>query len=534
MFDSFAKFKPGIFSDKFADFGHYEQCLWVKNDRFQGRYTLLFVDWPLPSKSPPRTSPKELTAIVGNDTWISGITNKAYYLYFEPMVMAVCAPSTCSNSDLKILIQSANEVTNFNISFMSSESIKDEVRSTPFSTFSGTILITLTFISFISTLYFWYNEGEVPDSNWKLLLKNFDAMSNSQKLLLETRNPRLSFLNGMKFVYLIMCICSHSYLPMTHGVKVFYCKYKLLAVASRINDVFVITTAVLSERFIAGSSFAQSYGATGASYLAVNMIIGSSLSMITWLPEIEKRNGKVSFSSFVLIRYLRSIPVVAACIMILVSFPTQPGSGVLFKHVHANMTANCIVNGWKELTFMSNQLPTESLCFGVGWYLSADFQLYVLSFFVIIAMYRNPKSGLKLALLFILAGVGIQSYILYQNPQYPPIMNFSDPDMKGIIESMPTLHMHTNNYIVPYFIGLIVGYCIIRNIELPREYFNLFWITSASLLTIPSIVITIILDSGASHLTCVFIGPIFRALIALGFGLFVYMTWLDQESKYLK
>lgn len=263
------------------------------------------------------------------------------------------------------------------------------------------------------------------------------------------------------------------------------------------------------------------------------MIIGSSLSMITWLPEIEKRKGNVSFTSFVLIRYLRSIPVVGACIMILVSFPNPSGSGVLFNYVQSNMTGNCVQHGWKELTFLSNQLATENLCFGVGWYLSADFQLYVASFVVIMTLYQNPRKGWILASLFISIGIFIQSFILYSNPQFNPIMVFSDPDMFGIIESMPTLHMHTNNYIVPYFIGLLVGYCIIRDIRLSEKYYNLFWFSSIFLLSIPSIVITCLLNSGIDHLTGVLIGPLFRALVALGFGLFVYMTWLDQSSKFI-
>ena len=242
MFDSFAKFKPGIFSEKFADFGHYEQCLGIRNDKFEGRYTLLFLNWPLPScslsqsKCPDslrnrrRASPEQMRTIIGNSSWITGITDKVYYFYFEPMVMAVCVPSTCTNSDLKVLIHSVNQVTNFNVSLMSSESINDTVQSTTLSTVSGSILISLTIVTMVSTAYFWYfDQEESPTEDHSLtysLFKNFDAISNSRKLLLETRNPKLSFLNGMKFVYLVMCICSHLYLPMTHGVKVFYCMYQ--------------------------------------------------------------------------------------------------------------------------------------------------------------------------------------------------------------------------------------------------------------------------------------------------------------------
>lgn len=220
VFDSFSKFKPGIFNDKFADFGHYEQCLRVKNERFLGRYTLFHVQWPMPTKAQKRTNPEELRNIVGNETWISGMANKVYYFYFEPMVMAVCSPSTCSNSDIESLISSVNQVSSFNIKLISTESIDDNPERTILSTVSGTVLISLALITITSTVYYWYN-GEQSDS-W---FKYFDAVSNSRKLLLETRNPRLSFLNGMKFVYLVMCICSHLYLPMSHGFKSFYCEY---------------------------------------------------------------------------------------------------------------------------------------------------------------------------------------------------------------------------------------------------------------------------------------------------------------------
>lgn len=53
------------------------------------------------------------------------------------------------------------------------------------------------------------------------------------------------------------------------------------------------------------------------------------------------------------------------------------------------------------------------------WYLSADYQLYLLSYFVIILLYKTPKVGLIISGVLILTGTVAHGLVLkYFNTTY--------------------------------------------------------------------------------------------------------------------
>ena len=51
---------------------------------------------------------------------------------------------------------------------------------------------------------------------------------------------------------------------------------------------------------------------------------------------------------------------------------------------------------------------TDTMCFGWGWYLSHDFQMFILSV-IVLAVYEwiNRKAGKALAIMLILVNIGV-------------------------------------------------------------------------------------------------------------------------------
>lgn len=105
MLDSFGKFTPGILKKRrLTDFGHYDQCLSVRN----GRYLLLEYHWPAP------TAIDDLHNLFDQNTspsrpWIMDYSSKmrTCTMYMVPPMIGICVPSECIDSDLSAIIESS-------------------------------------------------------------------------------------------------------------------------------------------------------------------------------------------------------------------------------------------------------------------------------------------------------------------------------------------------------------------------------------------------------------------------------------------
>ena len=106
MLDSFGKFTPGVLKKRrLTDFGHYDQCLSVRN----ARYLLLEYHWPAPA------SVDDLDVLFANDsdtgprTWVKDYSSKwrTCTMYMVPPMIGICVPSHCTTRDLTAIVESS-------------------------------------------------------------------------------------------------------------------------------------------------------------------------------------------------------------------------------------------------------------------------------------------------------------------------------------------------------------------------------------------------------------------------------------------
>lgn len=253
------------------------------------------------------------------------------------------------------------------------------------------------------------------------------------------------------------------------------------------------------------------------------------------MPELMKRRGKISFTTFVSIRILRTMPVTLACLLFIYSLPLiSSGGGPNLNVVQRNMTTNCINNGWKELLFISNHDSPSDICLVVGWYMSADFQLYVLSFFVIYFLYHNEKLALRLIIGSIVAGPVIQFIVMYVREVQPTVMMFSTNDPRGLWDLVQVLHFHAFNYISSYGIGLLLGYAIVKRWRVPQKWWPIGWKVSVFLLFgtlfLPDLLYddeTFVIDSRFAE---ILFGSLIRTVMITGFAGIMIMGFSDPNA----
>ena len=144
-------------------------------------------------------------------------------------------------------------------------------------------------------------------------------------------------------------------------------------------------------------------------------------------------------------KYYRFSPTLIAMISINFLWPLL-GSGPLFHENYTRfMTDPCYNSWWRNLLLISNWYPSEEqvltkLIFWINkinlffstkcmihtWYMSADFQLYILAFFVIRITCSNIKNGLLACSYLSFLGIIITTMVAYCNDLPPTIMYQAD------------------------------------------------------------------------------------------------------------
>lgn len=198
MFDSNSKFQPGFLFDELVSFGSYDQCI-----EAGGTHHLYRIHWPLPIN--------KVLMIDLNSTrlqpnhWLSRINFYHNFLYMETFIHSVCLPSHCSTYDLELLFQLNHIPVKVEFNFTDNHSahllnvLKYMSRSTVLLLICCTLLAT-------------FGQNFCPRA-----LSYFNAYSNTREILKSSSNgdaTRLTFLNGIRFIYFLVNVYSHFAITM--------------------------------------------------------------------------------------------------------------------------------------------------------------------------------------------------------------------------------------------------------------------------------------------------------------------------------
>lgn len=173
-----------------------------------------------------------------------------------------------------------------------------------------------------------------------------------------------------------------------------------------------------------------------------------ALAYYSWHEYMVKSKGKINFIVYVLVRWLRTLPVILACLMMIYAHPNT-SNGPLFGLQLRNLTDNCDKCGWADITGFSNKMlaseivsramtkinpnshfPIEMLqCLPHAWYLSGDYQFYVMSYFLVLLFFRKSFLAIKISVFIILA-----SMITHGLSLRGPIIGFpGEIDMRQVL-----------------------------------------------------------------------------------------------------
>ena len=271
--------------------------------------------------------------------------------------------------------------------------------------------------------------------------------------------------------------------------------------------------------------------------MCLNVVLTAIVGAIAMIPFIDgAKNLKKLFLSLTIIRYLRLIPIVSFVMMMIIVAPllTIRNSGIFHEHIMQTMSDTCSTYGALEVLFIGNFIHPTKICLIVGWFLSADFQLAIITFPLLIALARNIKSGIKLAFLYIIAGIGIEYAIhMYFNTVIVP--KFED---ESSYETIAINHFWTTNYVSTFAIGLIFGTLIYRNIRLSEKFYMKYnlaiWMVTMTVLTATTFTTMNIDDWTCDRWITNFVASIIRTIGTICLSILIYMVWMSDKDNIVR
>ncbi|KAJ5070124.1 o-acyltransferase [Anaeramoeba ignava] len=275
-------------------------------------------------------------------------------------------------------------------------------------------------------------------NNWKVeFFLQFSLLKNIPRIATESHNS-FKVLHSLRVLSMLWIILGHtySYFIATAAVG------NILGAESLLKR--------FSFQFVVGAEFG----------VDLFFVLSGMLAVHSLLAQLKSTNGKVSLVKFYFHRYWRIAPLFLIVIWIGWKFAIQLGNGPMWKLYQESVNKPCSKSWWANAFLITDFYPKwENSCFGHLWYLSLDFQFYLLSPAIIFLFYRNRKFGYfsvfsLMILSFIITASVVSGYNISQSVAAP---NSSDYWNKVYVKPWCR--------ITPFLLGMILGFVLYERPE---------------------------------------------------------------------
>ncbi|KAG5684554.1 hypothetical protein PVAND_013779 [Polypedilum vanderplanki] len=443
LVDTWAKVGAGYLSGNTVNLGDFDSCVKFRYENFQGQHC-----WVTISALPNSTFNNDT-----NNIYLKKFANFLHNNKIEHVQNGFCLPASCSPLAI---------IEFLNLNFLSKNDLaasKAQCRTNDIPSLEPLDYFAIVFFSFITLLVIMSTTYEIKmKHNDRIeeanrLLTSFSIYTNGAKLFDVTKIKSASSLNclhGLRAMSILWIILGHRY-------------YKQFPWGNP-NQLEDFDQTLLSSIL-------------KAHLLAVDTFFVMGALLLTWstLRDCEKEN--MNILRMIWRRYLRYTPVYAAMILIVICFEKYFVTG---PYVFTSLRDNCVTNWWMALLHIQNYLPGADMCLDYGWYLNADFQLFLISPFIILLIHKFGKKLLALpaALCFISIIYTITISVIFD-------MRYRTLDAgQGLENFLRWYYYQTPPRSGPWFIGIILGYFLYKNrgktIKISSWLNAFMWIISLS------------------------------------------------------
>lgn len=465
LIDASGKYPTGLFQGTISDIGAYDECVeTVAHDEFghvkvSGQYCNMYIkmvndtsliDHMLPAFLMTNKRTTELFSLL-DDERVRGLR------------VGICTMSDCSKEDLQAIANTISEG-------IAKVTVNDCVTGepVPISDLQITIIalaVVNVLLVVFSTLFDMYaKKKNMKRTIVVKLLCAFSITRNTNILLYVTTNSSSEaycyrFLHGLRFFSLFWIVLGHSSMAFD-------------PVFSRFANVLEATGTWFYCTFSTAFLSVDTFFFLSGFLLAYNVIKVDLDAWIIIAVALTRR----------LIRVMVPVTYVILAFFLVPLLFSGPNSKLLFENYHEEVT-----NRWWQLLLQVRNFynSTDMECFAHLWYLSTDFQLFLVCIFVL-ALLRKRQTWMMWTFLGLSLFCSIFSAWQMQTGKYLPVIPSVVGDLTTMANTFNEVYMIPTFHGASYFLGCVTVLYLQkhRKAEMSRATEVVLWCASiASALT---------------------------------------------------
>nr|XP_008192686.2 PREDICTED: nose resistant to fluoxetine protein 6-like [Tribolium castaneum]XP_015835054.1 PREDICTED: nose resistant to fluoxetine protein 6-like [Tribolium castaneum] len=431
MVDATAKIPSGILSLNINALGDFDQCIKIRAGTMLGKYCLgrLVVQ--------NNTILDKLVADgpVANFFTGNGVVTKI-------PLWALCLPNGCTSDDANVIgnaffstiVKVEGVAVNFTeTSCQTINEVYPELSTNAIVTII--ILAILVCIVFVTTFYdlyctFW-SKSFCPQ-----LVQGFSIYTNGRKIFKITPPTldQMPCLNGLRCMSMLWVVYLHHYQILMNDTLTN--ARHIVEWSDSLSSMFVASASLSVDTFLVISGVLMSYG----------------------FIKSKTRNVRFNLISYYLHRYLRLTAPLVVVVFVLKHLYNYLGNGPKMPILCEIFQKPCKKHWWTALLYVQNYVNVSEMCLEETWYLSIDFQLFLISPIIFFALWKYPKGCVATLCGCIIATMGASFYTAWENHLVALVSNFYG----NFKDYMHKYYFLTHLRAAPWMIGVILGYYLFK------------------------------------------------------------------------
>lgn len=489
MFDSTAKPESGVLTGGLTFLGYYSECIAAlqpgyrtvalnasQAPQFSSSYCLSTVSFANAQLRPPKGFPEYL--------WKE--------LHGKSLRFGLCVPSTCTEAEIT---EVAGEFVQAFDSGVNATSTACSHSKEPYLSNVSAITVTCVLLVIVAMVVVGtaydiarsyrtshkkpsssrsvdttmasneglVNGGSLGDggSTFSRSILAFSALANAAKIFNTSGTKEfIQVIHGLRFLSMTWIIFGHTFAFAKQWLA-----YR------NMNDLSIIQKDIISQGLANGT-------------LTVDTFFFMSGLLVVYVTLKHKPSEWAGnrWVQFYVHRYWRMTPLMMAVIAFCALLLPYCGDGPRWKESVATYELTCQANWWVNAMYLQNFIHRPDMCLNHTWYSAVDFQFYIISPLIVLALDRKPKIGLFLIALLLLGSTTFTAFYTAVN-DYPAAPYMSDiVPLDKMNDYMGYVYVKPYCRIGPFLVGMAAGYvlhrtqgsCIIR-----KRYVWLGWVACA-------------------------------------------------------
>ncbi|XP_053674398.1 nose resistant to fluoxetine protein 6-like [Anopheles nili] len=383
------------------------------------------------------------------------------------------------------------------------------------------ILCTLISLLMLSS---WYDSSinykqnpdhykQALDSKRKMIWVSFSIQRNWYRLTSRSHDEmskKLRFFQAVRFITMMLVIFGHATLliaitPITNAEK-------LEQIMHNIGSMILTNGVQITQTFLAMSG---------------------TLLTIQFLDYAEKRNGRVNFFYVpiaIMYRYIRLTPVYAFMILLHATWLLKLHSGPIWRWASETEQVFCRRNWWTNLLYINNHVHADQPCVQQGWYLGAEFQIFIIAIIVLVAAVKYPRAKTTILAVVIAAAYIIPAVSIYYQELQGTFLVMLEAQRyvlwfdKFYLKAYIPTHINFGNYMLGVLTGFVYDFLRKRSINpVESKPFRVVWYLNLLIMPLsmlPSYIFYLYEFETPSIWMAIYFA-VFKNLFGIGIGIFV-------------